>query len=73
MPIAQLWLIFQQADQPLGARYGQGPQKDRLHDAEDRRGAADAERQCEDRRGGVAGLIAEAAEGVAEILEHAAT
>jgi hypothetical protein len=58
--------------QPLGLAEGQRPQRDAVDDAEDGGGGADAERDREDRRGGEAGLLAQHARAVAQVLEQMA-
>ena len=52
-----------------GIGEGQRPQDQRIDDAEDRRAGADAEAGDEDGEGREAGVAAQRADGVAEILE----
>ena len=56
--------------QPIRAWIFERPQQHRLHDAEDRGGRADAERQRDDGDGGEAGPAGEAAKRVAKVLDE---
>ena len=54
----------------VGLGVGQRLKQQRVRDAEDGGGDADADGECQDGDGGEAGGLDERMEGVAEVLEH---
>ena len=62
---------MREVDEPFGVRIGQWPEQHAVDHGEDRRGAADAQRECQDRGGGESRAPREAARRMTALMEHA--